>query len=139
MIVAITGHRKLSPSDAALVTARVEALIYEVRPAVAPHHLVVAVARRAARVSTHDVHRIVVEFGVAIGAARRAPNEGDGREQAAQSQCLALRSLDALPPRRALVVGATHLRAQAVEVLRVGCAQRGDLGGLRDDGAGEVG
>ena len=34
MIVAITGHRKLSPSDAALVTARVEALIYEVRPAV---------------------------------------------------------------------------------------------------------
>ena len=33
MIVAITGHRKLSPADAALVTARVEALIYEVRPA----------------------------------------------------------------------------------------------------------
>ena len=32
MIVAITGHRKLSPADAALVTARVEALIYEVRP-----------------------------------------------------------------------------------------------------------
>lgn len=34
MIVAITGHRKLSPADAALVTARVEALIYEVRPGV---------------------------------------------------------------------------------------------------------
>ena len=34
MIVAITGHRHLLPADAALVTARVEALIYEVRPAV---------------------------------------------------------------------------------------------------------
>lgn len=34
MIVAITGHRKLSPADAALVTARVESLIYDVRPAV---------------------------------------------------------------------------------------------------------
>lgn len=34
MIVAITGHRKLSPDDAALVTARVEALIYDVRPSV---------------------------------------------------------------------------------------------------------
>ena len=34
MIVAITGHRKLSPADAALVTARVEALIYDVRPSV---------------------------------------------------------------------------------------------------------
>jgi hypothetical protein len=33
VIVAITGHRKLSPADAALVTARVEALIYDVRPA----------------------------------------------------------------------------------------------------------
>ena len=33
MIVAITGHRKLSPADGALVTARVEALIYDVRPA----------------------------------------------------------------------------------------------------------
>lgn len=33
MIVAITGHRKLTPADAALVTARVESLIYEVRPA----------------------------------------------------------------------------------------------------------
>ena len=32
MIVAITGHRKLTPADGALVTARVEALIYEVRP-----------------------------------------------------------------------------------------------------------
>ena len=34
MIVAITGHRHLLPADAALVTARVEALIYDVRPAV---------------------------------------------------------------------------------------------------------
>ncbi len=32
VIVAITGHRKLTPADGALVTARVESLIYEVRP-----------------------------------------------------------------------------------------------------------
>lgn len=32
MIVAITGHRALTPTDEALVTARVEALIYDVRP-----------------------------------------------------------------------------------------------------------
>ena len=34
MIVAITGHRALTPADEALVTARVEALIYVVRPSV---------------------------------------------------------------------------------------------------------
>lgn len=34
MIVAITGHRALTPADEALVTARVEALIYDARPSV---------------------------------------------------------------------------------------------------------
>lgn len=32
MIVAITGHRALTPADEVLVTARVDALIYDVRP-----------------------------------------------------------------------------------------------------------